>query len=67
MASRVVSFKANWVNSWWLRTFVRYRRLIPGDVGSGETAVELAAREDLFIISSNWITNQSPFVPRPAA
>jgi len=47
-----------------VRTFVRYRRLIPGDAGSGETTVDLASGEDLRIISSNGITNQSPFVPR---
>jgi len=50
-----------------LRTFVRYRRLITGDGGAGEATVKIAAGEDLSIVSSNGITNQSPFVPRPTA
>ncbi len=47
-----------------VRTFVRYRRLIPGDGGSGESTVELAPGEELRITSSNGITNQSPFMPQ---
>lgn len=47
-----------------IRTFIRYRRLIPGDLGTGQLEVDLAVGQTIHIQASNGFTNDSPFTPR---
>lgn len=47
-----------------LRTFVRYRHVFHGDLGSGTHVVEVPLTGDVRVTTANGFSNQSPFVPR---
>lgn len=50
-----------------VRTFIRYRRYLPGESGSGTLDIDVVEGEDVELVSSNGATNQSPFIPRRIA
>lgn len=47
-----------------IRTFIRYRRLIPGDLGTGTLEVDLGEGQTIHVQASNGLTNDSAFTPR---
>lgn len=47
-----------------VRTFVRYRRYLPGETASGSLTFDVAEGETVHLRVANGATNQSPFTPR---
>ena len=47
-----------------LQSFIRYRRLIPGDLGCGELTVALLPGSRTRVMVSNGWANHTPFTPR---
>lgn len=47
-----------------VRTFVRYRRVLRGDLAESAIVVRVVPGRTIRVVASNGVTNASPFVPR---